>query len=538
MTATVEFTLPAELEAPGPPEARGLPRDGVRMLVSRAASGTVAHHLFTDLPRLLFPGDLLVVNTSRTLPAAVPAGPGLVVHFATGLPDGSWLVEPRVPAGKSSLPNGPVVPELALPGGASLTLLGRATARLWQARLSVAVVPYLLRYGGPIRYSYAARPWPLEAYQTVFGRHQGSAEMPSAARPFSPGVVTDLAARGVTIAPVTLHCGVSSLEADEDPYPEQYDVPPATARLVDLTRRSGGRVIAVGTTVVRALETAASRPSGLRGQGAWGAGAPHGERLSPAGRQSPQAGWTSLVVTGETGLRVVDGLLTGLHEPRSSHLRLLAAFHEPALLAECYDAAVSHGYLWHEFGDVHLMLPLCGASGELADVARVPRALPATEGEQAVHEQRGEAPDQHRADAECGAGAAAWVPQHDPVAGVGQVGDSDPLDCGHLADVHRPHRAGLAPPGQHRDDAELAPADEQLRQRAEHIYAAGVEAGLLRRLAERGGHRPVVGVLDRPAGEGGLPGVPPQPLAALDEQQIGPVGSVTEQHEHGGSPAP
>jgi S-adenosylmethionine:tRNA ribosyltransferase-isomerase len=332
MTATVEFALPAELEAPGPPESRGLARDGVRMLVSRAAGGTVEHHRFTDLPRLLLPGDLLVVNTSRTLPAAVPAGPGLAVHFSTGLPDGSWLVEPRIPDGKSSIPNGTVAPPqlIELPGGARLTLLGPGTARLWRGRLSVAVVPYLLRYGGPIRYSYAARPWPLEAYQTVFGRHQGSAEMPSAARPFSLAVVTELVTRGVTIAPITLHCGVSSLEADEDPYPEQYDVPPATARLVDLTRRSGGRVIAVGTTVVRALETAA---------------------------RGPQAGWTPLVVTGETGLLAVDGLITGLHEPRSSHLRLLAAFHDPAVLAACYEAAVSRGYLWHEFGDTHLMLP-------------------------------------------------------------------------------------------------------------------------------------------------------------------------------------
>jgi S-adenosylmethionine:tRNA ribosyltransferase-isomerase len=332
MTATVDFALPAELEAQGPPESRGLPRDGVRMLVSRAASGTVAHHRFTDLPGLLLPGDLLVVNTSRTLPAAVPAGPGLVVHFGTALPDGTWLVEPRIPDGKSSIPNGPVPPPriIPLPGGVELALTGRATARLWHARLSVAVLPYLLRYGEPIRYSYAARSWPLEAYQTVFGRYPGSAEMPSAGRPFSTSVVTELAARGVTIAPVTLHCGVSSLEADEDPYPEQYDVPPATARLVDLTRRSGGRVIAVGTTVVRALETAA---------------------------RAPQAGWTSLVITEETALRATGGLLTGLHEPRSSHLRMLAAFHGPGLLAACYEAAMSHGYLWHEFGDVHLMLP-------------------------------------------------------------------------------------------------------------------------------------------------------------------------------------
>ena len=338
MTANIEFTLPAELEAPAPAEARGLPRDGVRMLVSRAASGTVTHHRFTDLPGLLLPGDLLVVNISRTLPAAVPVGPDLAIHFSTGLPDGSWLVEPRTPAGKSSVPNETIATPrvIALPGGAALTLLGRASARLWRARLSVAVVPYLLRYGEPIRYSYAARPWPLDAYQTVFGRHPGSAEMPSAARPFSPPVVTDLAARGVTIAPVTLHCGVSSLEADEDPYPEQYDVPPATARLVNMTRRSGGRVIAAGTTVVRALETAAGPIAGVQ----------------------PNAGWTSHVVTPETGLRVVDGLLTGLHEPRSSHLRMLAAFHDSGLLAACYEAAVAHGYLWHEFGDVHLLLPL------------------------------------------------------------------------------------------------------------------------------------------------------------------------------------
>ncbi len=341
MTASVEFTLPAELEAHAPPEARGLRRDGVRMLVSRASRGTITHHAFTGLPRLLLPGDLLVVNTSLTLPAAVPAGPGLAVHFSTGLPDGSWLVEPRIPAGKSSTPSGAVTTGqvITLPGGAELIVGGRVTARLWSARLSTAVVPYLSRHGEPIRYSYAARRWPLRDYQTVFGRSPGSAEMPSAGRPFSQAIVTDLVAAGVTFAPITLHCGVSSLEADEDPYAEQYDVPPASARLVNLTRQSGGRVIAVGTTVVRALEAAAARP----GPGGTGVEA--------------KAGWTSHVVTPETGVRVVDGLLTGLHEPRSSHLRMLAAFHEQDLLRECYDAALSRGYLWHEFGDVHLLLP-------------------------------------------------------------------------------------------------------------------------------------------------------------------------------------
>jgi S-adenosylmethionine:tRNA ribosyltransferase-isomerase len=331
-----DFVLPAEHEAHDPPEARGVPRDGVRLLVSRGRSGEISHHAFGELPGLLLAGDLLVVNTTGTLPAQVRAGGGLAVHFSTARPDGAWLVELRQITNKTSRPNGHgcVGQVLDLPGGAALTLQARAGARLWRARLSVAVVPYLLRYGVPIRYSYVRRDWPLACYQTVFGRNPGSAEMPSASRPFTPAVVTELVSRGVLIAPLTLHCGVSSLEAGEDPYPEPYDVPPATARLVNHVRASGGRVIAAGTTVVRALETAAR----------------------PDGKVSAAAGWTSHVVTPETGVRAVDGLLTGLHEPRSSHLRMLAAFAGQDLLSRCYAAAISSGYLWHEFGDVHLLL--------------------------------------------------------------------------------------------------------------------------------------------------------------------------------------
>jgi S-adenosylmethionine:tRNA ribosyltransferase-isomerase len=348
----VNFDLPTVLEAAGPPEARGLARDGVRLMVSRSRAGSVTHHRFSDLPSLLLPGDLLVVNTSRTLPAAV-RGDGVEVHFSGQLPDGAWLAEFRQPAGKTSSPNGTVAAGqvIGLPGGASLRVVSPAGARLWRVRASVAVVPYLLRHGFPIRYSYAAEgQWPLAAYQTVFGTTPGSAEMPSAARPFTPEVVTALVARGVAIAPVTLHCGVSSLEAGEDPYPEWFEVPPATARLANLARRCGGRVIAAGTTVVRALESAA----GTLPMPAVPVSSPPGEPAAPA---SARAGWTSHVVTTETGLRVVDGLLTGLHEPRSSHLRMLAAFHPAELLARCYDQALAQGYLWHEFGDVHLMLP-------------------------------------------------------------------------------------------------------------------------------------------------------------------------------------
>jgi S-adenosylmethionine:tRNA ribosyltransferase-isomerase len=336
------FALPPGLQAREPAEARGLPRDGVRMLVSRRAADEISQHGFGELPDLLLPGDLLVVNTSCTVPAAVRLDGGLAVHFSSPRPDGGWLIELRERRDGSTVPyrGGAPGQVLDLPGGATLTLRDRFTtltraSRLWEATLSVAVLPYLYQRGVPIRYSYVGRDWPLESYQTVFGTKPGSAEMPSASRPFTPDLVTRLVARGVTIAPLTLHTGVSSLEGGEDPYPEPYDVPPATARLVNLTRSSGGRVIAVGTTVVRALETVAG----------------------PGGTVSAGGGWTSLKVTPESGVHAVDGLFTGLHEPRSTHLEMLSAFAGEDLLSRCYAVATEQGYLWHEFGDTHLLLP-------------------------------------------------------------------------------------------------------------------------------------------------------------------------------------
>ncbi len=373
---TIEFTLPQRLAAGEPPEARGQRRDDVRMLVSRRRTGAITHHAFTDLASVLLPGDLVVVNTSGTLPAAVRAlrsTAGLSVHFSTPLPDGAWLVELRAPVDGATAPfgGGTAGMVIDLPGGARLTLATRVTGRLWRARLSTAVIPYLLRHGSPIRYSYVARDWPVSAYQTVFATRPGSAEMPSAGRPFTAELVTRLVARGVTVAPIILDTGVSSLEGGEPPYPEPYDVPPATARLVNLTRRSGGRVIAAGTTVVRALETAARAGLG-RGENP---GAGQGTGADPGGGQGTgadpggggprsgedhviaSAGWTELVVSPRRALRAVDGLLTGLHEPRSSHLLMLEAFAGPELLRRCYAAALDQGYLWHEFGDVHLLLP-------------------------------------------------------------------------------------------------------------------------------------------------------------------------------------
>ena len=334
----IAFDLAPALEAREPPEARGVRRDGVALMVSRQAAGEISHHRFTELPDLLLPGDLLVVNTSATVPSAVPVTRELTVHFSTAMPDGSWLVELRFGNGACTVPyrGGAAGDQLLLPGGALLRLAGRFTGRLWRARLSTAVIPYLIRHGRPIRYSYVRQDWPIEAYQTVFATIPGSAEMPSASRPFSPEIVTRLVSRGITIAPVTLHTGVSSVEDDEEPYPEPFDVPPATARLVRLVRSHGGRVIAAGTTVVRALETAA-----IRG----------------GGKVEAASGLTTHVVTPQTGVQAVDGLLTGLHEPRSTHLLILAALASEDVLARSYAEAARRGYHWHEFGDVHLLLP-------------------------------------------------------------------------------------------------------------------------------------------------------------------------------------
>jgi S-adenosylmethionine:tRNA ribosyltransferase-isomerase len=336
--------LPPELGAHEPPEASGRGRDDVRLMVSRTGSGELSHHSFAALPELLSPGDLVVVNNSATLPAAValPDGTALTVHFSTAMPEGDWLVELRSGRSPATMPfrGGTQGQRLELPGRAVLTLAARFSQRLWRARLSTAVIPYLLRHGKPIRYSYVSRPWPIEAYQTVFATWPGSAEMPSAARPFTPEIVTRLVSRGIAIAPITLHTGVSSLEGGEQPYPESYDVPAATARLANLTRQAGGRVIAAGTTVVRALETAAALGGGV---------AP--------GSISASAGWTSHVVTRLNGVAAVDGLLTGLHEPQSTHLWMLAAFASEDLLGRCYRAAADRGCRWHEFGDVHLLLP-------------------------------------------------------------------------------------------------------------------------------------------------------------------------------------
>ncbi len=346
MRATApRFELPKALEAAAPPERRGVPRDEVRLMIVSRSHEAILHARFHDLPEHLDPGDLLVVNNSATVAAALAArrddGSALELHLAGPAPgitdDECWVVELRATDG-SRFDRPTTGERLGLAGGASAVIAApyAGGTRLWLARLRLPapVSDYLSRHGRPIRYGYVPREWPLDAYQTVFALEPGSAEMPSAGRPFTPELIVSLASRGILIAPVTLHAGLSSPERGEAPLAERYRVPAPTARLVNAVRRWGGRVIAVGTTVVRALETVATAEGLVAGEG-----------------------WTNVVITPERGTHTVDGLLTGWHEPQASHLQLLEAIAGPELLRGSYEAALEGGYLWHEFGDSHLILP-------------------------------------------------------------------------------------------------------------------------------------------------------------------------------------
>jgi S-adenosylmethionine:tRNA ribosyltransferase-isomerase len=392
--STVRFELPPELEAGAPPETRGLRRDHVRLLLLDRGTGAVRHHRFDELPRLLRPGDLVVVNDSRTLPASLlgrtASGAALEVRLAArdggvrgtprGCPGGSggvrgtprgcpgesgaerWAALPLgVPAGggdpalvpTDARPAPPPLPpgeRLVFGGGLTATVLGRhaeAPPLVWLAfdaggeRLAEA----LHRAGRPVRYAYVPRPWPLHHYQTMFAAEPGSAEMASAGRPFTLQTVRALRDRGIGLATISLHAGLSTYG---DPAvdrrfvpPEAYRVPEATAAAVERCRAARGRVVAVGTTVVRALETAAAEGGG---------------------RVLAAAGVTRLRIGPGHRLLAVDGLLTGLHEPEASHLDMLGAFVAPEVLARSYTAALDAGYLWHEFGDVCLVI---GGSAEL-----------------------------------------------------------------------------------------------------------------------------------------------------------------------------
>lgn len=335
------FERPADLAATRPTEARGIERDSIRLMVS--APGSHSHATFRDLPLYLCPGDVLVVNRSATLPASLPAT-GTIGDFrlnlSTNYGRNLWLAEPRWSASQP----GPLplnAGDEISAGGVRGRLLGHypGLQRLWFVQFEDDIQAAMHRTGEPIRYGYVEGRYPLEDYQTIFATQPGSAEMPSAGYPFTQRVLDDLLAMGVELTEITLHTGVSSLEVEVDDiedhplYPEPFDVPAATAAAVNAARKEGRRVIAVGTTVVRALESA------------W-----------DGAQVQPRSGFTRLYIQPETGVHVVNGLITGLHDPVTSHLAMLYAIAGQDMIRSAYAEAVRESYLWHEFGDSHLIL--------------------------------------------------------------------------------------------------------------------------------------------------------------------------------------
>jgi S-adenosylmethionine:tRNA ribosyltransferase-isomerase len=355
--SALRFSLPHELEAAEPPPER----DGVRLMVAKQGRPLV-HARFLELPHHLRPGDLVVVNASATIPAALWArresGETVELHLSTPepptgqvrlgaagdeRPDGArgdaaprWVVELRRGGGR--VRSARVGERLELPGGASARLVAPylSPGRLWVAELDLPqpVLAYLDAHGAPIRYAHETSAHTLADHQTIFAREPGSAEMPSAGRPFTERALNALGARGIGVAEIVLHTGVSSPETGERPYPERFRVPAETAAAVNRAGEDGRRIIAVGTTVVRALETVAAQDGSVHAA----------------------EGWTGLTVTPERGVRAVDALLTGWHEPDASHLLMLEAIAGRPLLERSYASALAHGYRWHEYGDVHLLL--------------------------------------------------------------------------------------------------------------------------------------------------------------------------------------
>lgn len=350
---TLDFDLPQELEASEPPEARGLKRDEVGLMVSYISNNRIVHTQFRQIVDYLEAGDVLVINTSGTMNAAIEGvrmnGEIIELHLSTRLPSNDWVVELRSLEDGSTKPFYEAEPSeiITLPDNASVRLIapyapfknhiGAQLSRLWVAELTLpySLDAYLEIHGFPIRYGYVNDAWDTDYYQTVYATEKGSAEMPSAGRAFTESLITKLVAKGVQVLPIVLHTGVASLEDHEPPYQEYYQVPDTTALAINSAKLLGRRVIAVGTTVVRALETVTDKFG-----------------VTYAG-----AGWTEILITPERGIFAVNGMLTGLHEPKATHLAMLAALTGKNHLRLTYHEALKQHYLWHEFGDLHLILP-------------------------------------------------------------------------------------------------------------------------------------------------------------------------------------
>lgn len=341
MRTTYTFQLPKELNATCPPEKRGLRRDGVKLMVLNKQTGAIDHDCFYNLDQYLNKGDLLIVNNSRTIPALLKADwyrgqkflkMNCEIRLARQLNEREWDV---------------IIPQEGIQFGDifhfSNNVIGKVTKvsehspfkRMEFTLGGVQLLHEIYKLGEPIRYEYIHQPYLLEDYQTVFGSIPGSMEMPSAGRAFTWELLEKLKRKGVQVASIILHTGLSYYLDDKwDHSPslqfEEFVVPPNVIKQIQETKNKGNKVIAVGTTVIRAVETAIH-----------------------TGKYS---GWTNLYIDRDFKIISADGIITGFHEPEASHLHLLSSFVPESFLMKAYEEAIKHEYYWHEFGDMNLII--------------------------------------------------------------------------------------------------------------------------------------------------------------------------------------
>ncbi|KPL58195.1 S-adenosylmethionine:tRNA ribosyltransferase-isomerase [Rossellomorea vietnamensis] len=332
------FHIPSSLNATTPIELQGFERDDVRLMVLDRENGQCEHTVFKNLPDFLNEGDVLVFNNSRTLPASLKGKQGnrnVFLRLSRKRGDNTWdalILGDFHQAGEP----------INFPGGVSGHIKGQGSeSPLLQVEFNKGgseLMDFIFKYGEPIRYEYTKEPWPLDYYQNVYGSVPGSVEMASAGRAFTWRLLQALKEKGVGIVFIQLHAGLSYYGNDRWPmpehHPEDYQVSSEAVKEIRHAKDRGKRVIAVGTTVVRTLETVMTQYGGLQ----------------------PAEGVTNLYISRDTPLQIVDGLITGLHEPEASHLDLLKAFMSEDKLRHAYQTALEKNYKWHEFGDMNVIL--------------------------------------------------------------------------------------------------------------------------------------------------------------------------------------
>ncbi len=341
-TADFDYALPPELIAQAPlPE-----RDASRLLVLDRATSAVSHRAFRDLPHLVRPGDLVVLNESRVIPARLaarrPGGGAAEVLLVAREADGAWraLVRPgaRIRSGaRLLLADGDAIEVVAsLEGGERRVRLlgadGKDDDGVIGRHGRVPLPPYIAREPDELD---------RERYQTVYAREPGSVAAPTAGLHFTPAILSGLETRGVKLARLVLHVGPGTFRPvrAEDPAQhhlgsEAYEVPVALADAVAAMRAAGGALWAVGTTVARTLETRARDDRTVE----------------------PGAGWTSLFIRPGHTFRVVDHLLTNFHLPRSTLLMLVSAFAGRERVLQAYREAIEQRYRFYSYGDAMLIV--------------------------------------------------------------------------------------------------------------------------------------------------------------------------------------